>query len=164
MIKTVGDVALLVPVCVSPTALICDAESDLVRQRVEELYLVDEQLRLLGIVADSDFLRYRLLGGDGETRVSSLAAPAAIVLFAHDSLSTASQKLCESPVSRLPVIDGERLIGVLHRGTLLRILSEGTIRLESLGLRSAGNSLFSSPLAMGSLPDSAGLGWHRESA
>jgi CBS domain-containing protein len=162
---TVGDLALAVPVCVDSAILIRDAELELIRQGTGELYLVDEQQRLLGVISETDFLGYRLLGGDGETGVASLAAPAKLTLSPMASLQSAARMLCEFSMARLPVIDHGRLIGVLHRTTLLRMISEGGISLSELAEVKIPADRFS-PAAI-RLPSSSeipGLGWHRESA
>jgi CBS domain-containing protein len=162
---TVGDLALAVPVCVDSAILIRDAELELIRQGTGELYLVDEQQRLLGVISETDFLGYRLLGGDGETGVASLAAPAKLTLSPMASLQSAARMLCEFSMARLPVIDHGRLIGVLHRTTLLRMISEGGISLSELAEVKIPADRFS-PAAI-RLPSSSeipGLSWHRESA
>lgn len=125
----VRELALRTPVTALPEIPICQAEQQVISGNVREIYIVDEQDRLLGQVPEVEFLNYRLLGGDGMGRIASLMGTVDLTLSAQATLEEAVIAFKDPRYSSLAVLQGERLIGILFRADLLRLLIEqGTVR------------------------------------
>ena len=70
--------------------------------------------RLQGIVTDRDLvLRCLAQGADADTAVSELMSAPVATLDATDDVEAAYRTFRRSGVRRLPVLDGDRLVGVL---------------------------------------------------
>jgi len=152
--RTISDVALRSPVSVSPDLPIRDAEQLLIARHASELYVIDDQELLLGVVPDDEILKYRLIGGDGGARISALMSPVTIALAPDASLAEGARLLREHVHASLPVLENGRLIGQLCRLNLLRLLAElGPI--DSIGVSTADHQLavpphYLSPVAISS--------------
>jgi CBS domain-containing protein len=142
--RTISDVALRSPVSVSPHLPIRDAEQLLIARLASELYVIDEQEMLLGVVPDGEILKYRLIGGDGGARIAALMSPVTIALEPDASLAEGARLLREHVHASLPVLENGRLIGQLCRLNLLRLLAElGPI--DSMGVPTTDHHLAASP-------------------
>jgi len=138
--ETVQEVALRASTTVFPESSICDAEQRMVSCAASELYVIDEREHLLGIVPDYEFLNYRLLGGDGQGRITTLMVPVTVSITSQTRLEDAARILTEHRHGSLPVLEEQRLIGELCRKHLLRIFLE------------QGNVVASTPLGPASPP------------
>lgn len=121
---TVHDVALRSAVTVPPDASIAQAEQLLIEKNASDLYVIDSQERLLGVVPDYEILKHRLIDGDGSNGIASLMSPVKVWLVPTASLEAGAILLREHVHASVPVVDGGRLIGQLCRVNLLRILAE----------------------------------------
>jgi CBS domain-containing protein len=124
MLLTVRDVALRAPVAIAATTSIREGEQRLISGLASELYVIDEDERLLGVVPDYEILKYRLLGGAGDDPISELATPVRVWLAPTASLQSGSLLLREHVHTSIPIVEQGRLIGQLCRINLLRILAE----------------------------------------
>ncbi|MFL6055881.1 MAG: CBS domain-containing protein [Actinoallomurus sp.] len=81
---------------------------------------VDE--RLAGMVTDRDIVvRCIAEGGDpSATRVSELADGKPVTIGADDPVDEALRTMIEHGVRRLPVIDGDRLVGMVSQADVAR--------------------------------------------
>lgn len=121
---TVHDVALRSAVTVLADAAISQAEQLLIEKNASEVYVVDVQERLLGVVPDYEILKHRLIDGDEADAIASLMSPVKVWLLPTASLESGAILLREHVHASVPVIDNGRLIGQLCRVNLLRILAE----------------------------------------
>lgn len=123
MTRTVRDVALRTPLTVLPDVSICEAEQKLIAGGASEIYVIDADDMLCGVVPDYDLLNYRLLGGDGQGRIAALMSRVDFQLAPSASLESGARLLNQQQHSSIPVVEGGRLIGKLCRSSLLRILA-----------------------------------------
>ena len=88
--------------------------------------LVCEDGRLVGVVTRKTLVREVVAAGrDPEkTRLGAIAEPPIFTLQAEMSVDEAFRALEEHDLERVPVVDGERLVGVLARAVLQRRLAE----------------------------------------
>lgn len=120
-------------VTVGPADSLRDAVARMSHARVRHLPVVDASARLIGIVTDRD-LRHRLFTPEvfrevGQVSVETLlsAIPvkdimsAPVVVVGPDvPLADAARTMLEDKVGSLPVVDNERVVGILTETDLLR--------------------------------------------
>jgi CBS domain-containing protein len=141
---------MLVLDVMTPEVTTCTPDTgfkDLVRllldQYVSGVPVLDGDGRLVGIVTEADLLAHeayrdssrrllsvladRLLGRDPDwvdkasaLRAADLMTPDPVTVRPQDDVGLAARLLLEHDVGRLPVVDGERLVGVVSRSDLLR--------------------------------------------
>lgn len=115
-----SDLMTAPPVTIGPTATAFEAARRMAREAVG-CVLVTEDGRLLGIVTDRDLtVRGLALGAAPERPVLDLMTVPVVTVDAADDLDTAYRTFRSTGVRRLPVIDGDRPVGVLTVDDLLR--------------------------------------------
>src|SRR5262245_55734172 len=80
----------------------------------------DDQVR--GIVTDRDLVVRAVAEGEDPTkaRAGDCCSAGLITLEADDSVDEAARKMAEAAVRRLPVVDGQDLVGIVSLGDLAR--------------------------------------------
>jgi CBS domain-containing protein len=92
----------------------------LVERRHKSLPVVDEQLRLVGLVSEADVLGREPLSGRTNGRsVGSVMTKEVITLSPDDSCGAARLLIAEHGLRMVPVVDGGRLVGVLSRSDVV---------------------------------------------
>jgi CBS domain-containing protein len=114
----------------------------LVEHRISGMPVVDDADRVVGVVSEEDFLaraagvepvRHRALswawtGAPDSRAVEKLHATTAgeamtspaVTIAADRPLSEAAARMAKSDVNRLPVVDDERLVGIVTRADIVR--------------------------------------------
>ncbi|MCM8626933.1 DUF294 nucleotidyltransferase-like domain-containing protein [Accumulibacter sp.] len=108
------------PVCASPAATIREAATQMTRERVSALLVVDRD-RLCGIVTDRD-LRSRCLasGLPDRTPLSVIMTPDPCTLPPDAAGFDAVLTMTRKGIHHLPVVDGQQLLGLVSSTDLLR--------------------------------------------
>lgn len=130
-------------VTVRPTTPIKDAASLLVDHRISGMPVVDDGGRVVGVISEGDLIvkehgadpverrpLARIFGDSPETRAQlakimaltagdAMTAPA-ITIKADDLVAEAAATMTRSRVNRLPVVDGDELVGVVSRADIVR--------------------------------------------
>jgi CBS domain-containing protein len=135
----VKDVMTLDVVTVSPTVSLREAAELLVQKKISGIPVVDDG-RVVGVFSERDLLFkeqgpldrpawLRVLMDpravadetklDAATVGGAMTSPA-ITISPSASVSTAARRMLESTVSRLPVVKGEELVGIVTRADLVR--------------------------------------------
>ncbi len=106
------------PVTLAPQASIRQAAELMSKQGVSSVLLV-EQGRLLGLITDRD-LRNRVLavGLDSERPVADIATLAPLTIDVHKPVFDALLLMARQHIHHLPVLDGERLVGMITASDL----------------------------------------------
>jgi acetoin utilization protein AcuB len=112
------------PAAIRPDARLDAALELLVARETTELYVVDDDGRLLGVVPDYELLKVRLSGDWAELAVGQLASPALLCFAAQTPFGEALRAFREGRHSRAAVVDGGRLIGQVTRTSLLRYIRD----------------------------------------
>ena len=95
---------------------ISEAAHLLVEHQVSGLPVVDSERAVRGIITERDvLLRHELIQYVGDIMTSSV-----ITVEASTSLSDIGQLLLEHGIKRVPVMRGERLVGVVSRTDVIR--------------------------------------------
>lgn len=125
-------------VTVAPETTLKDVARLLTERRISGVPVCDAAGRVLGVVSEADILRKeegtaeRPVGllarlverGDGERRGARTAGQAmtapAITVSPDATTAEAARLMVLRAVNRLPVVDGERLVGIVTRADLVR--------------------------------------------
>ncbi len=79
--------------------------------------------RLVGVITDRDIVLRWLADGGGdphEVMVHEIMTRDPVAIGPDQDLADAARLMSDSEVRRLPVVDGERLIGVISHGNLVQ--------------------------------------------
>ena len=137
---TVNDVMTTAVMTVSPSTPYRGVVDLLVSNRFSAVPVVDEFLRVIGLVSEADLLRKIEYAGAEEPRLfegrrrrgerikasavtaADLMSTPAVTVLASNSLPAAARLMDHEGVKRLPVTDDlGRLIGIVSRGDLLKV-------------------------------------------
>lgn len=112
--------------CVHTTDTAADAARMMTRLQVGALPICGPDARLKGVVTDRDLVRKVLGAGrePGSFPAGDLNQDEAVTVGADDPVEQAVDTMADHQVKRLPVIDGDRLIGMLAVADLARSLPE----------------------------------------
>jgi tRNA nucleotidyltransferase (CCA-adding enzyme) len=90
------------------------------RHRISGVPVVDENGKLIGVVSDSDILSKK-----GE-RVSSLMSNPPIFVSEDLPVEQIAELLVAKKIKRVPVLSGEKLVGIVSRGDIIWAIAMGT--------------------------------------
>jgi CBS domain-containing protein len=93
---------------------------------VGALPVVSDSEELVGIVTDRDIALRAVAEGFGpETTVDQVMTKQLIVVEPSDELEDALSRMRERQVRRLPVVEGERLVGVVAQADIAALIGPG---------------------------------------
>jgi acetoin utilization protein AcuB len=122
------------PISVSPGTSITEARDLMVRRRIRHLLILDDE-RLVGIVTDRDirlnlpspasslsvweinYLLAKLTAGEVMTKNVITVSP-------NQPMTEAARLMLEKRIGALPVVEGERVVGILTETDVLRAFVE----------------------------------------
>jgi CBS domain-containing protein len=121
LIKHKGRLIYSVP----PDAPVLEAIKEMAEHGVGAL-LVMQGEKLLGVVSERDYARKVILKGrsSNETDVSQIMSAPVLTVRPDQSVNDCMRIMTENRVRHLPVVEGERVVGVLSIGDLVRTLVE----------------------------------------
>jgi CBS domain-containing protein len=104
-----------------PDATVFDAIQRMAEKNVGAL-LVMEGDRLMGIISERDYTRKVILKGRSskESPVREIMTPQPVTVSPHDSIAECMRVVAEKRVRHLPVLDGDKVVGVLSVGDLVK--------------------------------------------
>ena len=130
-------------VTVTAGATVEEAARLLKAHRIHHLPVVEEGDRLVGIVTDTDLRNATLEGMIGVADSGDSGRPATVgeimtrelvTLSPGDTLDDAMLVLSRERIGALPVVEGERLVGIVTKADILTALLS-TLDIEGLGVR-----------------------------
>jgi CBS domain-containing protein len=103
----------------TPEALVGEAVQILLTNEITGLPVVDDSMRLVGILSEKDVLR--LLGGGpaASSRVQDIMTIDVTIFNVNDSLFDVCECLAHNNFRRVPVLDHGKLVGILSRADLV---------------------------------------------
>jgi CBS domain-containing protein len=140
----VRDVMTTEVVTVAPKVSLKKATELLDAHAVTALPVVDEQSRLLGVLSEADVLRDGLLpdptrheirtlvtGRTVPLRVQDVMTRMPISVTADGDLAEAARLLVDTQVKSLPVVDHDRLVGIVSRSDVIAMLARRDAVIEA---------------------------------
>ena len=108
---------------IAPTASVLDALKLLAEKNVGAI-LVMEGERLAGIISERDYARKVALKGksSADTPVSEVMTRSVVCVSLHHTNEDCMGLMTQKHIRHLPVVDGERVIGMLSIGDLVKDL------------------------------------------
>jgi CBS domain-containing protein len=105
-----------------PNATVADAAKVMAQEDVGPVPIVEDG-RLVGIVTDRDIVvRVVAEGRDpNATTVKEIASTELVTVAPDDDLDEALHLLAERQVRRLPVVEGDRLVGIVAQADIARL-------------------------------------------
>ena len=106
---------------ISPDASVYDAIKEMADRGVGAL-LVTEGDKLVGIVSERDYARKVILKGRSsrETPVREIMTEDVIYIRPEETIEQAMAVMVEHRIRHLPVLDGERIVGVVSIGDVVK--------------------------------------------
>lgn len=110
---------------IGPRQTVYEAIAEMTDKRAGAL-LVMEGERLVGIVSERDYTRKVILLGRAskETRVEEIMTPQVLTVNPKATLGQCMQIVTAHGIRHLPVVEGDRVVGVLSIGDLVRAVLE----------------------------------------
>jgi len=122
----ISDIMSTNVVTASPDTTILEATNILVKHNISGLPVVDKKKKLLGIVSEKDLLRltYGLktrsyTSNDSPKTVQEVMTKEIVTFDEDDSLSDIIKCLMENNFRRVPILSGDKLVGIISRKDLL---------------------------------------------
>jgi CBS domain-containing protein len=121
LLKRKGGLIFSVP----PEAPVLDAVKEMAERSVGAL-LVMKNDKLLGVVSERDYARKVILKGrsSSETPVAQIMSFPVLTVRADQSVNECMRMMTENRVRHLPVVENDRVVGVLSIGDLVRAVLE----------------------------------------
>lgn len=108
---------------ISPGATVYDALTMMAEKRVGALLVMENQ-KLVGIFSERDYAREVALQGktSRDTLISEVMTPQAslITVTPGDSVESCMEVVTDKRIRHLPVLEGDKVIGVLSIGDLVK--------------------------------------------
>ena len=103
-----------------PDAPLYDAMELIAKRHVTGLPVVDETMRLLGIITEKDVLNYCIHPFPEKTTVAAFMTTNVVAFDRKASLSLICECLIRKDFHRVPILDQGRLVGIISRSDILR--------------------------------------------
>ena len=119
---------------ITPSAPVLDAIKLMAEKGIGALLVMEGQ-RILGIVTERDYARKIVLNGRSskDTPVRDIMTSAVLYVRPDNTNQQCMELMTENKLRHLPVLDGEKLIGLISIGDLVKdLISEQRFIIEQL--------------------------------
>lgn len=120
---TVRDLMTFEPSAVTAETTVVDAIQQLLNSGSSEIFVVDDDNRLLGILPDYELLKAQLTGIPSELTAANLMSCQVPTTSPTQSIAILAPQLRESRYGRIAVVEDGRLLGLICRQDIMRILA-----------------------------------------
>jgi CBS domain-containing protein len=113
------------PTTCEPTSTIVDCAKVMAREDVGPIPVVEGD-RLIGLVTDRDIVVRAIAEGRDiqQTKVGDIASKDLITVSPTDDLNRALDVMSKHQVRRVPVVDGDRVVGIISQADVARAADE----------------------------------------
>ena len=104
-----------------------DIIKTLLRSKQAHLPVINASNKLIGMVSQIDCHKALLISGyhcDKPVKVNDIMTSSYLTLSPYDSISDVTISSLESTVNLFPVVEDEKLVGIVNRADLLTILND----------------------------------------
>lgn len=140
----VGEVMTSPAITVQETATVKDAIELLERHSIAAMPVLDKQGNIVGVVSEADVIRemvvpdqrahevpVRLTAPPFRSRVVDVMSNHPLTVTSDTDLAQAADLMTSTVVKSLPVVDRDRVVGVISRRDIIRLLSREDSRIEA---------------------------------
>ncbi|MBD0290136.1 MAG: CBS domain-containing protein [Thermoleophilia bacterium] len=122
---SIRDVMTANPTACQPSTTVADAAKVMANEDVGPVPIVQEG-RIVGIVTDRDLVVRVLAEGRDphSTTVGDIASSDLVTVTPETELSAALSLMAQNQVRRLPVVEGEQLVGIVAQADVARAADE----------------------------------------
>jgi len=119
--QTVGEIKLGNTLFAKEKSSVFDVAATLLETHESGMPVVDQNDRVVGFISEQDILQaLRGIGRLEEIAVKEIMNPLVVVAEADATLEDVSRVMEDLRIHRLPVVEGEKLIGTVTRHDLIR--------------------------------------------
>ncbi len=117
------------PACVRASETVRDAAQIMAERGVGAVPVCGEDNRLKGMITDRDIVVKVLAAGHDPRAVTAgeLAQGETVTIGADDDANEIMKTMAEHKIRRLPVIDGQRLVGMISQADVARALPHAQV-------------------------------------
>lgn len=121
----IRDVMTSNPTTCTPTATVIDAAKVMAREDVGPVPVVEGD-RLVGLVTDRDIIVRAVAEGRDvkSTKVADIASKDLVTVTPDEQLDRALKLMSQHQVRRIPVVEGERVVGIVSQADVARAADE----------------------------------------
>lgn len=130
---TVRSVMTQNPFTVEDTDTVTDAQGLMEREKVHRLPVINEHKKLVGIISEKDLLKaspsqattltvYEMNNLLAKLSVSKVMTRKVLTVAPDTLVEDAARMLVDNNIGGLPVLDGEKLVGIVTESDLFRLL------------------------------------------
>ena len=140
----VGEVMTSPAITVQETATVKDAIELLEQHSIAAMPVLDKQGNIVGVVSEADVIRemvvpdqrahevpVRLTAPPFRSRVVDVMSNHPLTVTSDTDLAQAADLMTSTVVKSLPVVDRDRVVGVISRRDIIRLLSREDPRIEA---------------------------------
>lgn len=111
------------PYSLRDTASVLEAAQFMAQRRIGAVCVLDQEGKLIGVFSERDLLnRVVVLGSDPSTmKLAEVTSPLRAVISCDETPHQALERMEKIGSRHLPVVDGERWVGMLSMRDLLRV-------------------------------------------
>ena len=130
-------------VTILPEQTIKDAVDRMEKHNIGGLVVVDQRGKIVGVLTERDLIRYAATENPSFlAHVSEIMTQNVIVGVLQDEIDSVAHTMTEKRFRHLPVIDGERLVGILTIGDVVKAQRdryEGELHTLQIQITAEGN-------------------------
>ena len=108
-----------------PSTTVVEAAKAMAKEDIGPVPVVEDG-RLIGILTDRDIVvRVVAEGRDpASTKIEEVATRDLVTVSPDDDVNTALSRMAESQVRRIPIVEGDRLVGIVAQADIARLGSD----------------------------------------
>lgn len=130
MPQTVAQVMTTSPTALPLSATVADAARHMRDEAIGDVLVVDGDA-LRGVVTDRDIVVRGLAAGlDGQTPLGEVCSPEVVAVHPDDSVDDVIRLMADRAIRRVPVVEGERAVGIVAIGDLAQSRDPSSVLAE----------------------------------
>ena len=128
MANLVQDVMTRNPKVLRGSSTVMDAARTMRDFKIGDVIVVDDTNKVLGIVTDRDLVVKAVAAGSdpSKTSIDSVCSKDVTALKPTQTTDDAVKMMREKAIRRLPVVEGENLVGIVSLGDLAKRIDKGS--------------------------------------